>query len=723
MTPDARDAEWPALVREAIAADGRARSLLVRRLASAAHAANRVAETFAALRKSAATPALEFVAWLPDPVPESLAPLALPSLRNPDVPLALRTAVAGRLLGVVPDDPQAVTPIVAALTHGTSKSQALDRLLDLERYVARCDTLEVLVEAAEAATALVCPRCAERLTRFRLIPHLWDKHGLLFRDGLAVEPRVVLGAAVAAAAAGGDPRLLDASYAAHAAYYPAEDRRLVFQALASQGPPDAAEVEQLLAAADADRAGLCPVCLNAIADPLPELPPEASCGAGRVSGEGYSVEAHDGPGGRAVEVGRPRVGLEELARVGPRVSPRRAGVAAALPALLVGTLATMALPGRLVSPLIPAAITLAATLVAYLVGRYARLPLPDATAQALSLAWSELTPGIGRSPAAVRFLTRLCRVSLRLGDPAGRSPAVYELVEHAAVLADRGAAQMQLLAAVRVLQAFDGAALGREKVAALANVFRPLVRGELPPSYGEAAAELVLGRPEEKPGESARLAILVLADAFDAGLSGADLVTVARFLPHFRDVILGALPDHLRLLQGVHEHRGGKLWAKVGNASTVFEFAEASPTESRKLLAAHPDALLVLELDEATEAEVGRVLLTARGLAVGPVVVADPDAVVEVVRAGDGLWRLQLGESRLPLARKLPDRLAGQLRAWLRFRDAALMPLAERPDAETSQAAAQLLTPLVVTCPLCQTAGVHRRGRVGTPWLAIRPPG
>ena len=728
MTPDARNSDVAALAREALAApDGRVRSQLVRRLARVAHAAGRVPEAFEALHTSGpggATPALELVAWSPDPVPASLAPLVLPALQNADLPVPLRTAVAGRLLSAVPDDPRAVTPIVQALTEGTSKAVTLDRLLDLERHVVRCDTLDVLVEAAEANTALRCPRCDERLTRFDLIRHLWTRHGLLCHDGQAVEPRGVLAATIAAAAEGRDARLLDESFAAHAAYYPDEDRRLVFQALASQGPPDAAEVEQLLTAADADRAGLCPVCLNAIPDPLPELPPEASCGAGRVSAEGYFVEVRDGPGGRGVEVGRPRGDLETLTRVGPRLSSRLAGVYVALPALVLGTLATVLIPGRVVSPVVPAAVTVALALVGYLIGRYARKPLPDATAQALALAWSDLTPGIGRSPAAVRFLTRLCRISLRLGDPVNRSPAVYELVEHAAVLADRGPAQMQLLAAVRVLQAFDGATLGREKIAGLAGVFRPFVRAELPPAYGEAAAELVLSVPEERPGELARLAVLVLADAFDAGLSAADLMTVARFLPNFRDLISGALPDHLRLLQVAFENRRGFLWAKVGNASTVFEFAEASPTESRKLLAVHPDALLVLELDDATEAELGRVLVTARGLAVGPVVVADPDAAIEVVKAGDGLWRLQLGASRLPLGRKLPDRLPGQLRAWLRFRDAVLMPLAERDDDRTaSEAAAQVLTPLVVTCPLCQTAGVHRRGRVGTPWLAIRPPG
>ena len=65
------------------------------------------------------------------------------------------------------------------------------------------------------------------------------------------------------------------------------------------------------------------------------------------------------------------------------------------------------------------------------------------------------TPSILSSPSARSDRLRA----------VGRSPAVYELVGHAAVLADRGPAQMQLLAAARVLQAFDGAALGQAQLA------------------------------------------------------------------------------------------------------------------------------------------------------------------------------------------------------------------------------------------------------------------
>jgi uncharacterized C2H2 Zn-finger protein len=640
------------------------------------------------------------------------------------VPLLLRCAAAGRLLEAVPDDPRSVSPVVEALTRGVGKAEALDRLLALARHVPRCTTLDLLIDNAEADALLRCPRCGDRLTRFQLIPHLWDAHGLLFHDGQAVEPRAVLAASVAAASA--DPTLtpaLDESYAAHATYYPDEPRRLVFQALAAQGPPDAAEVEQLLVAADAERCGLCPVCLNAIPDPLPGLPPPAAVGGGRVAAEGFAVEVLDGPGGRSVELTRPRDPGEVLSRVGPRYSPRLAGVFLAFPLLFLGTMVSLALPSRVVHPALPTGITLALTAAVYSVGRYGRKPLADATTVALTVAWSDITPGLGRGATAVRVLTRLARASLGFGDVVARSPAVYDLVERAAELADRGPTQMQLLAAATLLQATDGAELGREKVAGLATVLRPFVRRELPPAYGEAAAELAVGLADFRTGERERLAVLVLADAFDAGLSAADIVAVARFLPHFRELLLGAMPDHLRLLQGVHERRSGRLWAKVGVASTVFEFADASPTESRRLLAAQPDALLVLELDPAIEAELGRAMLTARGLALGPVLLADPAAPIEVARAGDGLWRLQLGANRLALSRKPPERLVSQLRAWLRFHATVLLPFAERDSGPVSDAAAAILAPLVVSCPLCQTAAVHRRGRVGTPWQAIRPGG
>jgi uncharacterized C2H2 Zn-finger protein len=721
-----QDIELANLIREVLnTAERKAKLILIKKLAATAHTAGRVPGVFNELVMSGpggAHPALEFLAWLPDPMPMNLAVSVMPVLRVREVPMTLRIAVAGRLLAVVPDDPQTVSPIVQALSVGLSKMETLERLLELQRYVNRCETLDVMVEAAEAKTALRCPRCEERFTRSQLIAHLWKKHRLVFVDGQAVEPRALLEPVLMTAATGQDLPALDASFAMAAHYYPDENSVTTFQVLASRGTPEAAEVEQLLSAAEAKREGLCPVCLHAVPDPIPELAPEAALGSGRIFAEGYAVEVSDTGAGRIATLTRPGEETESLTQFGPSYPPRLIGVFAALLVFLLGFVAVLFVPARIVSPVIVGSIVLLAMWLAYLFARYLRKPLPDATDRALALVWSNLTPGIGRSAEAIRFLTRLCRTSLRAGDPVERSPAVYEIVEHAAVLADRAPENWQLLASVRVLQALDGSTMGREVVAGLTKVFTPFVKGELSPVYGEAAAQLVSAIGEAKPGEFARLAVMILDEAFHAGLSATDLATITRFLPHFKQQLLGALPDYLRLLQIIHANPDGELWAKLGSATTIFELAKNSPVESRKLLAVHPDALLILEVGDTIEAETGLIVLTARGLVVGPVLLSDPDTPIDMAKAGNGLWRLQMGTNRLPLNQKLPDRLPVLLKAWLRFRTATLLPLAERDDARVPSAlAVAILSPLVVACPLCNTESLHRTGRIGTPWQAIQP--
>jgi hypothetical protein len=656
---------------------------------------------------------------LPDPLPMNLSVSLVPALRSKEAPLTLRTAVAGRILTSAPDDPVTVNPIVTALTIGLSKLQTLDCLLELQRYVTRCETLDVLTEAAEAKTPLRCPRCDERHIRSRLIAHLWEEHRLVFVEGQAVEPRALLEPLISQAVTASAGDSLDAAYEATQTYYPEANRREMFQVLASRGPAEAAEADLLLATAEKDRCGLCPVCLHAVPDPIPALPPEACRSQGRISAEGYSVEIRETSAGRIAELTR-REDVEELTQIGPGYAPRMLGVFAALGVFLLSLAAVLFAPAKWVSPWLVMGGGLVSMWLAYLFVRYTRPSLPDATDRALELAWSNLTPGIGRSTAAVRFLTRLCRLSLRTGDAAERSPAVYEIVEQAAVLADRAPQNWQLLAAARVLQATDGAVLGKERISALAKILTPFFRGEVSPIYADAAAELIWELGEEKPAELTRLAILLLEEAFANDMNTTDLLTITRFLPHLRRLLLGKFTDDLGLLHAVYEMRSGEAWKRLGTATTIFEFARKFPNESRKLLAAHPDALLIIETTAVVEAEVGMVVLTSRGLLIGPVLLVDPETSIEQQRASNDLWRLQLGTNRLPLNQKLPDRWLAVFRAWLLFRTTILIPAAEQDDRrELSSMAIAILTPLAITCPLCSTQAIHRTGRIGTPWQAI----
>ncbi len=666
--------------------------------------------------------ALEYVSRLPGQLSSDLVRAAIPPLSDRAVPAPVRLAAAAKLLDAVPDEPRAVGAVVHAATAGLSRSRALERMYQLQSRVEKCDALDATVAVAEGTVRLRCPRCPARLTRRELIPHLWHLHRLAYQAGQARDPRTLLDAAITTAATAEESEGIDHSYLLAAQYYPDSDPRQVLQALAARGASDPTQTDRLLDRAADEGAGLCPVCLSAVPDPVPPVPPPANVSDGRVSADGYSVDVADGPGGRTLTVSMPGVAPVREPD-GSRRSPRQAAVLVALPLLLLAALAVAVVPARVANP---AWVGLWLGLVgwmAYLAVRLARRPLPDRIERAVDLAWSRLAPVVGRTPPALRFLTRLARSSLGAGDPVARGGTVFELVQHAAVLADKGAAQQQLLAAVRVLEVLDQGRIGRERVVGLVGVFDPFLRGELGPAYAEAAAETLLASDALWQGDAERLGVLVVGTAFENGLTPADLVTVGRFCPAFRRVALDARPDHLALLHAVWRGRNSRPWAAIGDAATAFELARETPAAGRRILAEFPDTLLRVDVGELAEAELGPVLVTVRGVAVAGFTVADPDAAVEMTLTPDGR-RLLFGPHRLVLSSRIPARVADELRRWLKYRAATLFPEAERlPPRGPGSRVVGMLAPLAVACPLCDTRIVLRAGQMGTPWqgLANRP--
>lgn len=660
--------------------------------------------------------ALEFVARLPDGVPLDLVAVAVPHLAA-DLSVALRLAAAGKLLSTVPDEPKAVAAVVAPLTAGLSPTRELERLTQLQNRVAKCEALDRMVAAAEARTVLQCPGCSAKLTRPKLIAHLWDRHRLTFAHGRAADPREEVDAVITAAATSPDPAAIDHAFLLSRHYYPDTPPRMAFQALAARGNPDPTQTDRLLIRAADDRAGVCPVCLSAVPDPLPELPPPADVSLGRVAADGFVVAVGDEPLGRVVTLDTPN-GPVPPPPLDARMPPRLYAVLWAVPVLAFAAASTIVF-ARVVPPVLVGVAGAALGWVVYSVVLSRRPPLPDRTDTAVNLAWSEFVPGIGRSPAAVRYLTRLCRASLKAGDPVARSKAVFELVEHGAVLADKGGEYAQLLAAARVLQVWDGGRLGREPVAGLVEVFEPFARGELPPAYVEGVAETLLDAGVLNDGDMRRLGVGVVGVLFNAGLTAADLVTVVRFCPGLRQLLNGAKPGDLGPLYAVWQGRVGRPWGHLGESRTVFEVAHDTPVAGRRLLAAYPDLLFRIDLGEAAEAMIGPVLVLGRGVSVGGVTVADPDARVEVVQAANGP-RLIFGTHQLELTGRLPARTVELLRGWLRFRADKLLPLADQLAGRRSAGkVAALLAPLAVDCHLCGTRCVHRTGRLGTMWQAV----
>jgi hypothetical protein len=292
---------------------------------------------------------------------------------------------------------------------------------------------------------------------------------------------------------------------------------------------------------------------------------------------------------------------------------------------------------------------------------------------------------------------------------------VHELAEQAAVLDRKGETYSQLAAAAAVLRASDTARIGREPVGGIVELFRPFAQGRASAGFAEAAAEIVfadLGLPAD---DRLRLGIGLTAVLFDAGLTPPDVLLIVRFCPWLKKLLPAADADHLAGLFAVWQLAGNRGWSAVGPATTVFDLAANAPATARRLLTAHPDTLLRLDLGEAATAAVGAVVLTSRGLVAGGLLADDPDDRIEAVggklRVGGGLLAAEA-----PIPAKLPD----QLRQWLIWRTGRLLPKADAAlERRPRPAAADRLAAVVADCPLCGARCAWRTGRLGTPWQAV----
>jgi phage FluMu protein Com len=693
------------LIRRAVAARGpRSRGRVLKVLARRAVRTDKVNNVFRRLFTSGPNGprlALELYARLPGKPPSELTNPVLTLLKQQGG-TAVGLAAAGRMLAIYPDTPEAVKAVLAALSAGQTRHKTLERLIRLQALGLSSPAIDKTMASTEAKLTLKCPKCAVQLTRPALVRHLWEAHGLVWAAGGVHSPEALLERAMRRTATRRpDPARIDAAFDRTAQFFPDVSPRQVFQALAARGSAHPTQLEPLLDRVAGEGAGLCPVCLSALPDPIPPLPPPAPVGGGRLVAEGYAVEVVDAPTGRREVVETP-AGVTE---VGRRLPPRVLAVIVGGSVQFVAALAAAWKP-------VVGVLALVAAWLAYLAARFARKPLPDATDASVDRAWSDVVPGIGRKPPAVRFLIRLCRTSINRGEPQERTPAVWELVEQAAVLADRGGPFVQLLATGRVLQVCDDATAGRERVAGLVKTFAPFVRGELPLAYAEAAAEALLASEAMSGGEAKRLAVLLIGALFDAGYLPGDVTAVTVFAPWFKTLLGDPTDIHLGTLHAVWRGRVQRRWAEVGPAETIFELTERSPGQARQVLTAFPDAVLVVETAEAVDRALGPVAVCTTGVGAGGVVVADPDAAVQLAATGR---ELSFGTHRVGLAHKLPTNVPASLRGWLRYRAQVLMPQVQQRSqnqAGTARAAA-VLAPLRVTCPLCKTASVVRAGRIG----------
>lgn len=654
--------------------------------------------------------AVEFVARMPLPIPNGLILLTAPLLSDREVVLGHRMAATAKLIASLPDKLESVGPIVRSFTAGLGRIRTLERLTHLQSRIDVCTSLDEIVAQTEATTKMRCPKCSGRFTRPALIRHLWSKHRLLFANGRAAEPAPAIEKAVQSYATSRDTTELDQIYFLTKQTYENVEPAQVHQALLTRIGATAEEIEPVCRKAAESHSGICPTCFAMIRNPVLPLPEPLVLADGRVSGDGFFIEASRGT---YVRIVRPGLEPATVSDPGGRLGPRELGVKIATGIAVVGMIATLALPKSTIKPLLTAFLAASLVTIAYATARYVRRATGRRNVRAIDAAWREVAGTVGRTQTAIRFLTRLCRTSLNAGTPLERSTLVRDLAQHAAVLSQKGNAQTQLFAAVRVLQASDTASFGTDWGTLMSELFAPFCRGESSPVFAEAAAETLLNSEGLSDRETARLRILLANVAFESRLTARDLVELGKFCPQFSRLLAGT-QEWFQLLGEVWKLRNAKPWGKIGNAQSVFEHAKRFPSKSGRTLVAYPDTLLVVELEDVYENDIGPVLVGRRGVTVADRTVADPDAEVRCETTRNGTHVLVYGTHTIGLNRKLPTKILQQLQQWLRFRADRLMPAAEASEIEPrSERVETLIAPSVVECPMCGTRSYLQTGEVG----------
>ena len=285
--------------------------------------------------------------------------------------------------------------------------------------------------------------------------------------------------------------------------------------------------------------------------------------------------------------------------------------------------------------------------------------------------------------------------------------------------AGRSETHQQLLAAANVLLVEDGSRQGRDRVAGIAGLAARGFRGEESLAFAEYVAACFLDRADEpSAGDRARFRMMLLDAAFESGLKPRDLVEVWHVAPHLHRAMLIEPLHRIALLQVVWDMRAARRWERIASADSVFDLCRIAPHASGRILADYPDLLLHHRPDPDTESQLGPILICARGIAIGGIIVADPDVDVRIEKTGryGTAFELILGSHRVPLERRPVGDFAGTIKDWLRFRSWSLLPLLDNYLTPRSPpVVARLLRPFQSTCPNCGARSAITVGNVGRP--------
>ncbi len=662
--------------------------------------------------------ALALTVRLPAPLERRLVRAARPLLRDRALAEEGQLAAAAALLRTTGKEGPRALSVLKALVAGLPRHEGFARLRRLAPRVADSPALADYLSHLGRHVRLGCPRCRQRLRRPEMVAHLWSEHGLVLDGETAREPWQMLQDWLAAAVARDSAALLARCREFAQRLDPVGGPRRLQRLALAHGVKDHEARRSLLAEAAEHGASLCPHCYDLV--PVPrEVPPRLmSVAVGRLSAFGIRVEVSETGLVPRGEIETPDGQRRRFRLPGRRFTRRGATFVLAGPAVLLALALAVFNVGRAPLPLVAAALGFAAGLhaVAHFLGR----PEAPADHRAVDLAWGSLVPRLhaeGFSLEDSAFVASLALASRERGRPEARRPALDWLTPLTERVVRAGFGGARHLAALRLLAIADAARQGKDRVLLFVAEVDSCFHGTRPLAFADGLLEGV-NEEDWTPAERARLRVLLLESAFEAGFETRDVVEAAEATPALAAVLAVEDTEGLAQLRLLWSLRASRPWDGEGQAATAF--ALAADRDAGEVLGRYPDLLLRNVLPARFAASGDRtgahILVCGRGVVFRDAVLTRAPQTLEVVArkgSGRGSYDLVVDGHRFRFTSP-PDVVATRLERWSRYYFQEFLPRAgdvfrwQSPDA-----AAVLRAWGVVHCPDCRRPLLPRLGDVG----------
>lgn len=655
--------------------------------------------------------ALEVGTRLSAPVEPSVVNLLKPLLADRDLPRDARDNAVIALLRTTGKAGVAAQRLLEAYVANSGKLKAIAKLHKFEQRIGQTAALDALCTRLEDQVRMTCPKCGVEMVRTDMVTHLWDRHRLVLDGRRVREPRRVLDDWVVDYQLEKDAALLERCRELAHKLDPKKGIAILQRTLLRHGIEDAAAQADLCGLAVKNHATLCPHCFAEL--PLPRVPslPPLYFDKERLEGVGYRVALHEGFFFPTLEIDTPRDVLYHDREPGSPLTRNGALVSLVAPCTL-GFFVLTELIGQSAIP-VSVALLLAVGL-GMLLGGLVMLFWPASAPgkdRLVNGAWSELVPEILENPQVegLAFLGSLALASVRKGDAQARAGTLAEACEKIEARAATEPASLRTLAALVRLAVEDGFERDEDLLLLVAEQVGSCLQGVLPLAHAaEILEDFFAPKASHWPRKvTARLQVLVCAQAFVAGLEISDLVELGKTHPTLGAAFGVTDADRLAQLRSLWTLQSSRPWEHLGKAAVIFDLATRAPIAD-KALGRTPDLLLLVRDED--------IAIDSKGVWFQDTCFTHMPQRVEVAARFNHDtpgFDLIVGNKHFWFTRN-PKESAAILESWLRyyFQDfvANLATWYDRPSTEAGKRLRNINSQV---CPDCRCAFMGRLGNVG----------